>query len=110
MRAFFRRCAIAVAGMTTATLIACTQMPTENQRVPDIRPQISFKTGNDGTRAASVMVDGLAMGSVGDYLDGIASLRILPGTHLLTVVLGNQIILEEKFYSGDGANRTFLIK
>lgn len=89
--------------------VGCTQLPTENRNVSDMRPQISFKVANETKKAANVLVDGLAMGSVGNYLEGIAALRILPGTHVLTIVLGNQIILEEKFYAGDGVTRSFVL-
>ena len=103
----------------TATLLAalpvlgiygCTQMPTEKQGVADIRPQISFKATDTQQHAARVIVDGLDMGSLGSYLDGLAALRIISGTHQLRVVLGSQILLDEKFYAGDGVNRTFLIQ
>ena len=102
---------LAVAFFSTALLvcIGCTQLPTENRNISDMRPQISFKIANEGTKTASVLVDGLAMGSVGNYLDGAAALRIFPGTHVLTIVLGNQIILEEKFYAGDGVSRSFVL-
>jgi hypothetical protein len=36
--------------------------------------------------------------------------RILPGTHVLRVVLGAELVLEEKFYLGDGVNRAFIVK
>ena len=103
----------------TATLLAalpvlgiygCTQMPTEKHGVSDIRPQISFKATDTQQHAARVIVDGLDMGSLGSYLDGIAAMRIVSGTHQLRVVLGSQILLDEKFYAGDGVNRTFLIQ
>lgn len=104
--------------MTATLLVAfpvlgiygCTQMPTEKQGVSDIRPQISFKATDTQRHAARVIVDGLDMGSLGSYLDGIAALRIVSGTHQLRVVLGSQILLDEKFYAGDGVNRTFLIQ
>jgi len=102
--------AIAAGLAFTVLLTACTQMPTEKQGVSDMRPQISFKPGNEQVKAAGVLVDGLAMGAVGDYVEGIAALRIGPGTHVLTVVLGSQVLLEQKFYIGDGVNRTFIIQ
>ncbi|MES2106434.1 MAG: hypothetical protein V4634_20610 [Pseudomonadota bacterium] len=101
---------VLAAATTAAVLISgCTQMPTEKQGIPDMRPQISFKAVSERVKPANVLIDGLAMGVVGDYAENIATLRILPGTHLLTVVLGNQIILEEKFYAGDGVSRTFTL-
>jgi hypothetical protein len=99
------------AGLAFTMLItACTQMPTEKQGVSDMRPQLSFKAGNEQAKAAAILVDGLPMGAVGDYLEGIAALRIVSGTHVLTVVLGSQVLLEQKFYIGDGVNRTFIIQ
>jgi hypothetical protein len=98
------------AGLPFLGIYGCTQMPTEKQGVSDIRPQISFKATDTQQHAARVIVDGLDMGSLGSYLDGIAALRIVSGTHQLRVVLGSQILLDEKFYAGDGVNRTFLIQ
>ncbi|MEO5661631.1 MAG: hypothetical protein ABIQ90_17835 [Polaromonas sp.] len=92
------------------TLSACTQMPTEKQSISDMRPQISFKVAGDRVHSATVILDGLDMGTVGNYLEGAASLRILSGTHVLSVASGNQIIFQEKFYAGDGVNRTFILK
>ena len=87
----------------------CTQLPTEKQSVSDLRPQISFKA--DASRhTARVLVDGLDMGAMGAYLDGSAALRIMPGTHQLRVVLGTQVLLDEKFYVGDGVNRSFTVQ
>lgn len=98
------------AGLTgMLTLNACTQLPTEKQSISDMRPQISFKISNEQTRSARVILDGLDMGPVGSYLEGVASLRILPGTHMLSLASGTQVIFQEKFYSGDGVNRTFIV-
>lgn len=102
-----------LAGACLTTLMAaggCTQMPTEKQSISDLRPQIAFKADNEMIRSARVMVDGLDMGAVGDYLEGSAALRILTGTHVLRVVQGNQVLLDEKFYLGDGVSRSFLVK
>ena len=99
--------AAGLAGMLT--LSACTQMPTEKQSIADLRPQISFKAADEQIRSARVILDGLDMGAVGSYLEGAASLRILSGTHLLSIASGNQVIFQEKFYVGDGVNRTFII-
>jgi hypothetical protein len=99
-----------LAGLPVLGIYGCTQMPTEKQGVSDIRPQISFKATDTQQHAARVIVDGLDMGSLGAYLEGIAALRIISGTHQVRVVLGNQVLLDEKFYAGDGVNRTFLIQ
>lgn len=91
-------------------LAGCTQMPTEKQGISDMRPQISFQAPDERVRNARVTIDGLDMGVVGNYVDGVAALRILPGTHVITVDLGGQVILHEKFYVGDGVNRSFVAK
>lgn len=88
----------------------CTQMPTEKQGISDMRPQISFQAPDERVRNARVTIDGLEMGLVGNYVEGTSALRILPGTHLITVDLGGQVILHEKFYVGDGVNRSFVAK
>lgn len=91
------------------TLSACTQMPTEKQSISDMRPQISFKAADERVHSARVIVDGIDVGTVGSYLEGTASLRLLSGTHVLSVASGNQVIFQEKFYTGDGVNRTFTV-
>lgn len=99
-----------LAALPALGIYGCTQMPTEKQGVSDIRPQISFKATDTQQHAARVIVDGLDMGSLGAYLEGVAALRIISGTHQVRVVLGNRVLLDEKFYAGDGVNRTFLIQ
>lgn len=101
---------LATAGLTFATLSGCTQMPTEKQGISDLRPQLSFKLADEGLRGARVLVDNLDMGTVGDYLDGSASLRILPGMHVVRVELNGRAIVDEKIYTGDGVNRSILVK
>ena len=75
-----------------------------------MRPQISFKVENESVQSARVLVDGLDMGSVGDFLEGVAAVRVLPGMHKLAVTAGSAVLLEEKFYLGDGVSRSFIVK
>lgn len=91
-------------------LQGCTQMPTEKQSVTDMRPQISFRAPDTQTHSARVLVDGLEMGTVGSYLEGRAALKIQPGTHQLQVLLGNQQLLNEKFFVDDGVSRSFTVR
>ena len=104
--------AVFIAGaLTNAFLLAgCTQMPTEKQGVSDMRPQISFKTDSEITLSARVLVDGLDMGSVGDFIEGVAAVRVLSGMHKLTVTTGPTLLLDEKVYLGDGVSRSFILK
>lgn len=91
-------------------LAGCTQMPTEKQGISDLRPQISFKLNGDEALSARVFLDGLDVGQVGDYVDGQRALRILSGNHTLRVIASSQVLLEERFYIGDGVSRSFLVK
>ena len=101
-----------IVGIVVAMLLiaACTQMPTEKRSVVDMRPQLSFKVVDDGLRSATVFVDGLAMGSVGEFDEGVAALRILSGSHQIRVDLNGRALVDEKLYIGDGVNRTILVK
>lgn len=96
--------------MPMVLLFGCTQMPTEKQSVSDMRPQISFKASDSQRHNARVVIDGLDMGNVGSYLDGTSALRIVSGTHQLRIVQGSQVLLDEKFYAGDGVNRSFIVQ
>jgi hypothetical protein len=104
--------ALILAGGLAGSLMVtgCTQLPTEKQSISDMRPQISFKAEDIRAKNARVILDDLDMGMVGNYLEGSAALRILPGSHELRITSGNEIILAEKFYAGDGVNRTFIVK
>lgn len=95
-----------IATLALATMTACVSYPTEKQGVVDGRPQISFRV-SAANAEARVMVDGLDMGRAGDFAEGKAALRILPGTHQLTVQAGQQVFVSEKFYVADGVSRTF---
>lgn len=93
-------------------LTACVQLPTEKQAIVDQRPQISFRIeGADRQfRDARVLVDDLDVGRVGDYVDGKASLRLVPGTHLIKVQHDGRVVMAEQAYLADGAVRSFQIK
>jgi hypothetical protein len=102
---------LGAATLVTAFICSgCTQMPTEKHSVSDMRPQIAFKVATDGAHSARILLDGLDVGALENYLEGVAAVRILPGTHTLRVVSGNAILLDERFYIGDGVNRTFIVK
>ena len=100
------------AGTLIGSLIfgGCTQMPTEKQGISDMRPQISFKAEGERAQSSRVLVDGLDMGTVSDFIDGQAAVRVLPGTHIVSVTSGGSVLLEEKVYLGDGVSRFFIVK
>lgn len=100
---------LAALGLLFQSLAGCVQMPTEKAGVSDLRPQISF-VADERHRDARVYVDNAEMGRVGDFLDGAAALRIVPGTHVVRVQGGSGVLLEERFYIGDGVSRSFVIR
>lgn len=99
-----------IPGLCLVAVIGCTQMPTEKQSVVDMRAQISFSFDDDAMASARVKLDGIDMGSAYEYQEGKSSLRILPGTHRLTVINRGANIIDEKFYVGDGVSRSFNLK
>lgn len=96
----------------SAITMGCVQMPTEKQSVSDLRPQISFKANLSDQRmtSARVLIDNVDVGAVQEYLEGINTLKLQSGTHQLRIVQGNQILHDERFYAGDGVNKSFVVK
>ncbi len=94
------------------TFVGCVQYPTERQSVVDLRPQVTFRfdTANGSLNEARVLVDGLDAGRMGSFADGVGSLRVLPGTHVIQVVIGSEVLLNERVYIGDGVTRPFVVK
>lgn len=88
----------------------CTQMPTEKQNISDMRPQISFKIEGERAQNSRILVDGLEIGMASDFVEGKAAVRVLPGTHMISVISGGIVLLEEKVYLGDGVSRSFIVK
>lgn len=103
---------VIVAAVACVMVTACVQMPTEKQSVSDMRPQISFKANVSDARLATarVILDNMDVGAVQDYIDGVATLKVLSGTHQLRVIQGGQVLHEERFYAGDGVNKSFVLK
>lgn len=98
--------------MALTSLIGCVQYPTERQSIVDLRPQISFRFDPADTRMAKarVLVNGLDSGRMMDFLDGAGSLRVLSGTHIVQVISGSEVLLNERAYVGDGVARPFTVK
>ena len=104
------RSAAALASLfSLLALSACSEMPTQSQGIADTRPQISFKASTERVLGAKVILDGRDMGLVGSFLEGDATLRVAPGTHMLMVASNNQLIYQQRFYAGSGGSRTFTV-
>lgn len=89
------------------SLTACVQMPTEKQGVVSLKPQISFRLANESTGNAAVVLDGMQVGTAGQFQAGQAALQVEPGMHQLVVHNNGATLINEKFYVGDGVTRTF---
>lgn len=102
----------ALISLISAISTACVQMPTEKQSVSDLRPQISFKVNSSDQRVttARVLIDNMDVGTVQEYLEGTNTLKLQSGTHQLRILQGNQILHDERFYAGDGVNKSFIVK
>lgn len=90
--------------------VGCSQIPTEKQAAVDMRPQISFKIVNESTKGARVYVDNLDMGSILDYQENQAALKVLPGKHIVSIVLHDRVIYEESVYVGHGMSRAIIVQ
>lgn len=91
-------------------ITGCTQWPTEKQSISDLRPGISFKAQNTDLLDSRVVLDGLDMGQARDYQEGVAMMRVLPGPHMLNVTFNGQKLFDEKIFTSDGVNQTFLLQ
>ena len=106
--------AIAVVALLFAGLsnTACVQMPTEQQGTVDMRPRISFQFDlqDEAMADARIILNGQDVGIARDYASGLRALSVRPGSHQLQVVHGTRTLLDERFYLGDGVNRSFLLR
>lgn len=93
------------------SVIGCVQMPTEKHGIVDMRPQLSFRVVNSSLDASRlrVFVDNLDMGSVASYLEGQATMRVLPGNHLVRVDDNGRAVFNERVYVSDGVSKTLLV-
>ena len=93
----------------TLSVTGCIQMPTESSQAVDNRPTLMFKSSSRSVNDYQVMVDGLTVGTVGDYQDGEDALRVLSGSHIITITDEGNTILEQKIYLGDGTSKTIVV-
>lgn len=101
----------AILGATLCVaIVGCSQIPTEKQSAVDLRPQISFRIVNENLSSAHVVVDNLDMGSVNEYLENQASLKVLPGKHVVSLYLHDRVVYQETVYVGHGNSRTIIVQ
>ena len=92
-----------------ATLASGCGFPLEESTAVDTRPMISFKaiTSAENVQFA---VDGVSYGSVENYLEGKAALRVLPGTHTITIIHPNGTSSSQKVFVSNGIRKTIVVQ
>ena len=86
---------------------ACIQYPTSGVEITDERPTIAFR---GAPFAAVVFVDGREHGWAATY-DGVKqSLIVEPGSHLVEVRDGGNVIFTERVFLGSRATKTFVVR
>lgn len=105
------RNAFIVALVVLVTLSGCVKQPTRNEQTVDMRPAISFTPKSKSQVAASysVYVDNLDMGDAAQFITGESALRVLSGTHLIELKRGDDTVLSNKVFLGDGATKSFVL-
>lgn len=102
---FVSTCVLAV---STLVMQGCTTYPTENANVVDDRPQINFKTTLKD-KDLPVFVDGIKVGVMSDFMVNKAALRVLPGTHTVTVQKKDGKKNTQRVFVNDGITKTLII-
>jgi hypothetical protein len=106
----FGRLRIGLATAAAAGLVGCVQMPTETQGAVDMRPRIGFSVASGvDTTGARVLVDGLDAGALADFRPPAGRLVVLAGNHEVRVVQGQRVLLNERVFLADGAQRDLIV-
>lgn len=89
--------------------MAGCSFPTEQASVIDNRPTISFK-GEEAINSSMVFVDGVAVGKVSQFKAPNAGLRVLPGTHVISVQKADGSKTTQRIYVADGVTKTLIVQ
>ena len=103
-----RSVSLLLGALASAGILGGCAYPTEQANVLESRPQISFQTTKDGD-AMPVFVDGIRNGVVSDYEPGESALRVLPGTHTISVQMPDGSMITQRVYVGDGVTKTVVL-
>ena len=99
---------VLLVGCVAAGVSGCS-WPTEQASVIDNRPTISFKTTGNAD-AMTVAVDGIVAGTVSQYKAPKAGLRVLPGTHVVTITRADGTKSTQRVYVSDGVTKTLNVQ
>lgn len=97
--------------LTSLWLAGCVRTPTQEVKMVDDRPRVSFDTSvlEQNVGAYEVRVDGISFGSIEQYLQGKHTLPLLPGQHSIEVLLDNKPIFSKKVYLGENTSRVIKV-
>lgn len=98
-----------------ATLIvtACiSSKPIESTSVVDDRPVLFFVVEGTGSSsgALDIYIDDLYMGDAVKFSATKKGLVVLPGTHIVEVRNGTQVLTSQKIYVGSGISKTIPVQ
>lgn len=92
-------------------LSGCVNKPVSTTEVVDDRPRLTLDTSALGKQVAQyqLLIDGVNYGSVTQYLKDESTLRVVPGKHVVEVVLEGQRIFSQDVYLGENTTRTIKV-
>jgi hypothetical protein len=96
-----------VALLSVFLFLGCSiTTPSTMVRTMDDRPTLAIKGASE---IAMLYVDGLSMGLANQYNGEPNTLAIEPGTHLVRVVVNNNVIYEQKVFV-EGSLKTITVR
>ena len=81
--------------------------PLEEGSTVDTRPALTFKNPSNAEHL-QFAIDGVSYGPVDNYLEGKAAIRVLPGTHTVTIIHPNGTTSTQKVFVSDGVRKTLI--
>lgn len=88
-------------------LFGCVQTPTQTTEIVDDRPRVSFDVGalENKLHLYDVRIDGIVYGSVEQYQRDKNTLPLLPGQHVVEVLLNGDVIFKKDVFLGENSTR-----
>ena len=100
---------VAVLLIAAIVISACVNKPTQNTTVVDDRPRVTFAADlASSPKNYSVHIDGIAYGSLANFMSDENALRIISGRHKIDIIHNDTVI---KTYDVTlGASETRVLK
>ena len=94
-----------------ALFSGCVNKPVSTTEVIDDRPRLMFDISalSKNVSQYQLVIDGVNYGSVSQYLKDEASLRIVPGNHVVDVQLEGQTVFSKDVYLGENTTRVIKV-